>query len=382
MSLMNRKRYLDKIDFNYRVHSVCGLLGPRQVGKTTLAKLYAKKYKSVLFFDLENSRDLAQLENPLLALQHRTEELVIIDEVQLRPDLFPTIRVLVDERPRRFLILGSASRDLLQQSSESLAGRIGYLELPPFGLYETHDLRTLWLRGGFPRSYLAANDAESYAWRQAYIATFMERDIPMLGFNIPPVLMKRLWMMLAHYHGNILNSSELANSLDISNHTVKRYIDILSGTFMIRQLQPWFENIGKRQVKSPKVYIRDSGILHALLNLPTFELLSVYPRLGASWEGFALEEIIKAYDLQTDECFFWSTQSGAKIDLFCLHDGKRLGFEFKYTDTPRRTKSMHIAQETLKLDHLYLVHPHDRTFPISETVTALGLQTLTHTPLV
>jgi uncharacterized protein len=375
---MIRRRYIDQIDFNYRVHSVTGLLGPRQVGKTTLAHQYAQKFNSVRFFDLENAYDLAQLQNPLITLQHSPEELIIIDEVQLRPELFPTLRVLVDERPRKFLILGSASRDLLQQSSETLAGRIGYIELPPFSLTEAPELNKLWLRGGFPRSYLAASDAESYTWRQSYISTFMERDIPTLGFNIPPAHIKRFWMMLAHYHGNILNASELANSLDISNHTVRRYIDILSGTFMIRPLQPWFENVGKRQVKSPKVYIRDSGLLHTLLNIPTFELLSVYPRLGASWEGFALEEIIKAYDLQTDDCFFWSTQGGAELDLFCLHKGKRLGFEFKYTDTPRLTKSMHIASEDLKLDHLYLVHPHNRTFPLSENVTALGLQTLTH----
>ena len=374
---MKRSRYLEKIAFNYRIHSVCGILGPRQVGKTTLAHQYAQQFNSVLFFDLENSYDLAQLENPLLALKNRSEELIVIDEVQLRPDLFPTLRVLVDERPRKFLILGSASRDLLQQSSETLAGRIGYLELPPFSLAEAPELNKLWLRGGFPRSYLALSDAESYAWRQAYISTFMERDIPALGFNIPPALMRRLWMMLAHYHGNILNTSELANSLDISNNTVRKYIDILSGTFMIRALQPWFENISKRQVKSPKIYLRDSGLLHTLLNIPTFESLLVYPRLGASWEGFALEEIIKAYNLQTEECFFWSTQSGAELDLFCMRDGKRLGFEFKYTDSPRPTKSMHIAQEDLKLDHLYLVHPHNQTFPISETITALGLQTLT-----
>jgi uncharacterized protein len=193
--------------------------------------------------------------------------------------------------------------------------------------------------------------------------------------------MRRLWMMLAHYHGNILNASELANSLDISSHTVRRYIDILSGTFMIRQLQPWYENISKRQVKSPKVYIRDSGLLHTLLNIPTMENLLVYPRLGASWEGFALEEIIKAYNLQTEDCFFWAAQSNAELDLFCLYQGKRLGFEFKYTDSPRPTKSMYTAQEDLKLDHLYLVHPHNQTFPISETITALGLETLTRTQI-
>ena len=346
---MDRLSYLEKIDRNYRIHSVCGILGPRQVGKTTIAHQYAKRYKTVRFFDLENPLDLAQLDNPLLALQDIEADLVVIDEIQLRPDLFPVLRVLVDARPRKVLILGSASRDLLRQSSETLAGRIGYLELPPFSLTEAPNLRSLWLRGGFPRSYLAQTDSESYAWRQAYIATFMERDIPNLGFNIPPLLMKRLWMMLAHYHGNILNTSEIANSLDLSNHTVRKYIDILNGTFMVRQLQPWFENIGKRQVKSPKIYIRDSGILHALLNIPTFEALSVYPRLGASWEGFALEEIVKQYGVQSDDCYFWSTQSSAELDLFFIHNGKRLGFEFKYTDSPKTTKIYAYSAGRLKI---------------------------------
>lgn len=373
---MNRPYYLDQIDFHFGIHSVCGLLGPRQVGKTTLARHYAKKYQSAHFFDLENPFDVARLDNPMLTLGSIQADLIIIDEIQMRPDLFPVLRVLVDEKPRKFLILGSASRDLLQQSSETLAGRIGYIELPPFSITETHEIQPLWVRGGFPRSYLANSDSASNAWRQSYISTFMERDIPNLGFNIPPVLMKRLRMMLAHYHGNILNSSELGKSLDITHHTIRKYIDILAGTFMIRYLQPWFENISKRQVKSPKVYIRDSGLLHSLLGLQTLEDLLIYPRLGASWEGFALEEIIKFYHLPSDDCYFWSTQSGAELDLFFIKDGKRLGFEFKYTDMPRMTKSMHIALEDLKLDHLYLVHPHIQTFPLQEKVTALGLESL------
>lgn len=373
---MDRTYYLEQISFQFKIHSVCGLLGPRQVGKTTLSKLYAKQFASVHFFDLENPFDLARLENPMLTLSTLEVDLIIIDEIQLKPDLFPVLRVLVDEKPRKFLILGSASRDLIQQSSETLAGRIGYIELPPFSITETHTIKPLWIRGGFPRSYLAKSESESFSWRQAYISTFMERDIPNLGFNIPPTLMKRLWMMLAHYHGNILNASEIGNSLDITHHTIRKYIDILAGTFMIRYLQPWFENISKRQVKSPKVYIRDSGILHALLNITTFDNLLVYPRLGASWEGFALEEIIKYYHMQSDECYFWSTQGGAELDLFFIKDGKRLGFEFKYTDSPRPTKSIHIALENLKLHHLYIIHPHAQTFPISDNITALGLENL------
>ncbi|MBS1987431.1 ATP-binding protein [Candidatus Dependentiae bacterium] len=370
---MNRNYFLKQIDFNFGIHSVCGLLGPRQVGKTTLAREYAARYPNAYLLDLENPFDLARLENPMLTLQNIKSDLIVIDEVQLRPDLFPILRVLVDEKPRKFLILGSASRDLLQQSSETLAGRIGYIELPPFSLEEASDHDRLWVRGGFPRSYLANSEKESFAWRQSYISTFMERDIPNLGFNVPPPLMKRLWMMLAHYHGNILNASEIGNSLDISNHTVRRYLDILAGTFMVRELQPWFENIGKRQVKSPKIYIRDSGLLHALLNIPDYDALQIYPKLGASWEGFALEEIIKQHHAQTDECYFWSTQSGAELDLLIIKDGKKIGFEFKYTDFPKITKSMYISLQDLDLDHLYLVYPHHETFPLAEKITARGL---------
>lgn len=370
---MNRAHFIEQINFHFSIHSICALLGPRQVGKTTLAKQYAQQFSSVHFFDLENPFDLARLENPMLTLSNINSDLIIIDEIQLRPELFPVLRVLVDEKPRKFLILGSASRDLLNQSSETLAGRIGYLELTAFSLEETSDDKKLWLRGGFPRSYLAESDPKSYAWRQAYIITFMERDVPSLGFNVSPVVMKRFWMMLAHHHGTILNASELGKSLDITHHTARKYLDILAGTFMVRQLQPWFENISKRQVKSPKIYIRDSGILHALFGLTSYESLQTYPRLGASWEGFALEEIIKQHHLQSDECFFWSTQGGAELDLLMIKDGKRIGFEFKYTDYPKLTKSMHIAYADLKLDHLYVVYPHHQTFPMAPGITALGL---------
>jgi hypothetical protein len=347
------------------------------VGKTTLANQYAKEFKRVHVLDLENPFDLARLENPMLSLSNIDAELIIIDEIQLRPELFPVLRVLVDKnQQRKFLILSSASRDLLQQSSETLAGRIGYIELPPFSLPETKNHHTLWLRGGFPRSFLTETDEKSYSWRQAYIATYMERDIPNLGFNIPPALIKRLWIMLAHYHGNVMNASELGKSLDLTHHTVRKYIDILMGTFMVRQLQPWFENISKRQVKSSKVYIRDSGILHTLLAIPTYDLLQLNPKLGVSWEGFAMEQIIAHYHIQSEECYFWATQSGAELDLFFIKDGKRLGFEFKYTDYPKITKSMHIALQDLALDHLYLVFPHHQTFPLAEKITALGLENL------
>ena len=373
---MQRTSFFDHIDFHYSIHSICGLLGPRQVGKTTLAKQYAQKYPNAHFIDLENPVDLARLQNPMLTLSNIQSDLIIIDEIQRSPELFQILRVLVDEKPRKFLILGSASRDLLQQSSETLAGRIGYIELTPFSILETKEYKNLWLRGGFPRAYLAESNLKSYAWRQTYISTFMERDIPNLGFNIPPTQMRRLWMMLANNHGNILNSSELGVSLGITHHTVRKYIEILSGTFMIRILDPWFENISKRQVKSPKVYIRDSGLLHALLGIQNNEELTIFTRLGASWEGFALEEIIKIYQVQPEECFFWATQSGAELDLLIIKNGKRIGFEFKYTDSPKFTKSMFSALQDLNLNHLYVIHPHRITFPLAEKVTALGLEEL------
>lgn len=377
---MQRKKYLQEIKTQFQVHPVCAILGPRQVGKTTLAKMYVAEahQKKVHFFDLENPVDLARLENPMLALSTLSAELIVIDEVQRSPELFPILRVLADEqtRKRKFLVLGSASRDLIRQSSETLAGRIGYIELMPFSLLETKKVELLWLRGGFPRSYLATDDSESYLWRQSYITTFLERDIPSLGFQIPAQQIRRFWLMLAHYHGQIFNASELGRSLGISDHTVRKYLDILVGTFMIRTLTPWFENLGKRQVKSPKIYFRDSGILHALLGIQNEEQLNSYPKLGAFWEGFALEEVIYASRARAEECYFWATQSGAELDLFIFKDGKRLGFEFKYTDSPKITASMRIVQHDLELDHLYIIFPGKEAFPLAEGITAQGLETI------
>jgi uncharacterized protein len=377
--MFKREYYLEKIKQNFRIHSVCAILGPRQVGKTTLAHLFVdSEDKNARFFDLESAIDIARLENPMTALSLDPDRLIVIDEIQMRPDLFPVIRVLVDEQrhKRKFLILGSASRDLIRQSSETLAGRIGFIELPPLALYETKKLGMLWLRGGFPLSFLAQNDADSFLWRQNYIATFLERDIPNLGFNIPPQQLRRFWLMLAHYHGQIFNASEIARSLGVSDHTVRRYLDILAGTFMIRVLYPWFENLQKRQVKSPKIYFRDSGILHALLNIKTGMELDTYPKLGSFWEGFALEEIIKFYDLKSEECFFWATQAHAEIDLFIFKDGKRLGFEFKYVDAPKITKSMQIALDDLKLDHITIVYPGDQSFTLDNKISVQGLKDL------
>ena len=384
--MFKREHYLQQIEQHFRVHSVCAILGPRQVGKTTLARMFAqeKSNNQVRFFDLENALDLKRLENPMLALSSEPDKLIIIDEIQLRPDLFPAIRVLVDDPTckRKLLILGSASRDLIRQSSETLAGRIGYIELPPFSLSETGNLNKLWVRGGFPLSYLASQESDSFLWRQNYITTFLERDIPNLGFNIPSRQLLRFWMMLTHYHGQTFNSSEIARSLGVSDQTVRRYLDILVGTFMMRELIPWTENIQKRQVRSPKIYFRDSGILHALLNIHNATDLDVFPRLGAFWEGFALEEIIKFYELRSEECFFWGTQADAELDLFVMQHGKRLGFEFKYADVPKTTKSMHIALQDLKLDHLTIIYPGKETFALTDKITAYGLDTIVSQPLI
>ncbi len=377
---MRREHYLAQIKNNFRVHSVCAVLGPRQVGKTTLAKMFIQEHFSgnAHFFDLENPLDLARLENPLLAFEAIEQTLIVIDEVQRRPDLFPILRVLVDRdnNPHKYLILGSASRDLIAQSSETLAGRIGYIELPPFSLFEVKNSKRLWSRGGFPRSYLADTQEDSYFWRQSYITTFLERDIPNLGFSVPSAQMRRFWLMLAHYHGQIFNASELARSLALSDHMVRKYLDILAGTFMIRILPPWFENLHKRQVKSPKMYFRDSGILHALLGIINESELQIFPKLGSFWEGFALEEIIRTFDASQGEYYFWSTQAQAELDLFILKHGKRLGFEFKYTDAPKLTKSMHIALEDLKLDHLAVLYPGKEIFPLGERMYAYGLETI------
>lgn len=377
---MLRKKYLAQIQNQFRTHSVCGLLGPRQVGKTTLARTFAQEHfpNDAIFFDLENPTDLARLENPFLALSNISQKLIVIDEIQLRPDLFTFLRVLVDDPTKKniYLILGSASRDLIRQSSETLAGRIGYIELFPFSLLEVKDSAQLWLRGGFPRSYLAETNEDSYLWRQNYITTFLERDIPSFGFNIPPARLRRFWLMLAHYHGQVFKATEIGTSLGISYHTAQSYLDILSGTFMTLSLPPWFENLDKRQVKSSKVYFRDSGILHALTGMRTHEELQTNPKLGAYWEGFALEEIIRTLQAQPGEYYFWATQSHAELDLLIIRNGKRIGFEFKYTDRPTTTKSMRIALEDLKLDHLALIYPGDKIFPLDEKIVVYGLETI------
>lgn len=375
---MLRKRYLDEISNQFRVNPICAILGPRQVGKTTLAKDFVSENKinKAIFFDLEDPVDLARLDNPMLALCQLDVDLIIIDEIQLRPDLFSILRVIVDKdiTNKKFLILGSASRELLRQSSESLAGRIGYIELPSFSLFEVGDSNKLIIRGGFPRSYLAENEDDSFLWRKNYVTTFLERDIPMLGFNIPPMQMRRFWLMLTNYHGQTINFSELARSLMISDAIVKKYLDILAGTFMIRILSPWFENISKRQVKAPKIYFRDIGILNFLLGIKNKQNLLISHKLGAIWEGYALEEVVKYLKLNLEDVYFWSTQAEAELDLFVFKDGKKIGFEFKYLDAPKTTKSMHIVINDLKLDKLFVIYPGEINYHLTENIFVCGLE--------
>lgn len=379
--MIDRPEYLEQIHLQFEVHTVVAVLGARQCGKTTLAGMYADQYVSqpVTRFDLEDPTHLARLDSPKLALEG-LHGLVVIDEVQRAPDLFEVLRVLVDRRnnPARFLILGSASRELLRQSSETLAGRIGYIELAPFSVHEVGENQTerLWLAGGYPPSFLAKSDRASAAWRKSYITTFLERDIPALGLTIPPRALRRFWMMLAHYHGQTINYSELGRSFGAADNTIRNYLDILESTFMIRQLAPWYENISKRQVKSPKMYIRDSGIFHSLIGVENKKALMFHPKLGPSWEGFAVESIIRFHQADAGDCYFWSTHAGAELDLLIFEADRRVGFEIKHTDSPRMTRSLRIAQRDIKLDALHVVYPGTEQFPLDERVQAVGLQVL------
>jgi len=381
--VVKRPAYLQRIRKVLKVHPIAGILGPRQVGKSTLARLYSESQKregqQVTYFDLERDEDIALFRNPAEVLSH-LKGLVVIDEVQRLPDLFRRLRVLVDEQERRvkYLILGNASPELLRQSSETLAGRIDYIELSPFGVEETgmRDYRRLWHRGGYPLSYLASDAERSADWRRAYVRSFLERDLPALGLRVAPETLRRFWLMIAHYHGQIFHASDLAKSMGIDGHTVRHYLDILTGTFMIRRLSPWHENIGKRQVKSPKIYFRDSGLYHTLLGLGSEEALLHHPKLGASWEGFAVEEIIRRERAGTDEVYFWGTHNEAELDLLIVKNDKRIGYEVKYTAEPRITKAMRIAQQDLQLDALYLVYPGKRRARLDAGINSVGFETL------
>lgn len=379
---MLRRALAPALEHAFKVHPAVGLLGPRQCGKTTLARDFARRESArgdVSYFDLEDPADLERLQEPKSVLES-LKGLVVIDEVQRLPQLFPVLRVLIDRPlPRRervrFLLLGSASRELVSRGAETLAGRIQFVELTPFRLREVGEdkMRRLWLRGGFPRSFLARGEAESLAWRQAFVSSYLERDIPTLGLRIPPLTLRRFWLMLTHYHAQIFNASEIGRSLGAADTTVRHYLDVLAGTFMVRQLAPWIENIAKRQVKSPKIYFRDSGILHALMGIRDGRDLLHHPRMGSSWEGFALEEVIRSHQDSDAQSYFWATHADAELDLLILKDGKRLGYEIKFTDAPRVTKSMRIALKDLGLHSLTVVYPGERSFPLDKRISAAGL---------
>lgn len=355
---------------------IVALVGPRQCGKSTLARRIAGRGRAA-FFDLEAPVDVARLAQAEMALAPLAGT-VVIDEVQLLPSLFPLLRVLADRRPvkARFLLLGSASPDLVVQSAETLAGRVEFVPMTGFSEDEVGDgLRgRLWLRGGFPRAFLAPNDLASAQWREDFIQTFLERDLRRFGVDAPPVALRRLWTMLAHYHGQVLNASELSRSLGVAHTTAKRYVDILSGTYMVRQLQPWFENLKKRQVKAPKVYVRDSGLLHALLGLATRHALDGHPKVGASWEGFVIEDVVRLVGER--QLYFWATPAGAELDLLAFVNGKRVGIEIKYADAPTLTKSMRVAMTDLALDRLLVAYPGRESYGLAPRIEVVTLNAL------
>lgn len=374
--MITRTATLQAINTALARSRVTALIGPRQCGKTTLARRLVSP-DSVNYFDLEDPISLARLDEPMTALAGLTG-LVVIDEIQRRPELFPVLRVLADREllPARFLILGSAAPELLRQSSESLAGRLEMIRMSGFTLNEVglENQPLHWLRGGFPRSYLAVSDEDSLAWRKNFALTLVERDIPQLGIGIPAPALLRFWTMLAHYHGQVWNAAPPARSLGVSEPTVRRYLDLLEGVFMVRQLQPWHVNLKKRQVKAPKIYLRDSGLLHHLLGIRSEGDLLAHPVCGASWEGYVIEEALSA--IQPDEAYFWATHNGAELDLLLIKNGKRIGLECKRADAPRITPSIRIAMTDLELDRLLVVYPGARRYPLAEGVEALPLNNL------
>ncbi|MBM4276794.1 MAG: ATP-binding protein [Deltaproteobacteria bacterium] len=378
--LINRKQEVETLQGLLRRHPVVGLIGARQVGKSTLARILIERTKGpTSYFDLENPEDTARLSDPMIALRG-LKGLVVIDEVHRQPNLFPILRVLVD-RPQsavRFLVLGSASPDLLRQSSETLAGRIFYHELGGFSLEEVgiENYNQRWLRGGFPRSYLARNQTESDEWRQGFIRTFLERDLPQFGITIRSATLRRFWAMLANYHGQIWNSSEFARSFGVADTTIRNYLDLMSAALVVRQLLPWYENLSKRQVKAPKIYIADSGLLHTLLGLRTLKDLENHPKVGASWEGFVLEQVIDHLGVSWEDCFFWATHGGAELDLLIVKGQRRIGFEIKRTTSPQITPSMRHALSDLHLQSLDVTHAGDYTFPLDKKIRAVSFRNL------
>lgn len=371
--LIDRPVPIERIRRAFSVHPVAALTGPRQCGKTTLAREIAARTGRSTYFDLEEASSRRRLATPEHTLG-QLEGLVVIDEVQRSPALFETLRVLVDrpDNAARFLLLGSASPSLVRGVSESLAGRVGLVDLAGFDLGEVTSARwrRLWLRGGFPRSYLTSQDG-SVIWRRNFVRTFLERDLPQLGITIPAERLRRFWTMIAHYHGQTWNAAEFARSLGTSEGTARNYLDILAGAFMVRVLPPWFENIRKRQVKSPKTYVRDTGVLHTLLGLGDDDEVAGHPKVGASFEGFAIEQLLMAFDVQ--DAYFWGTHGGAELDLLVLHRGARYGFECKFADAPGPTRSMRVALRDLTLDHLWIVYPGTEAYSLDEQISVLPI---------
>ena len=372
--MIPRPDAVERVSRALRMNPVAALLGPRQVGKTTLARSLSGQSAPHEYFDLENPVDVQRLSAPMTVLG-KLSGLIVIDEVQRMPAMFELVRVLVD-RPgneARFLLLGSVSPNVVKGVSETLAGRVGFVDLSGFDLQEVGGeyQDRLWVRGGFPRSFLADTDEASFSWRVDFIRTFLEQDIPQLGISIPSETLRRFWTMIAHFHAQVWNAAELARSIGRSENTARSYLDILSGAFMVRVLPPWYENLKKRQVKSPKIFLRDTGLLHALLQLGTLPDIQGHPRSGASWEGFALEHVLGT--LGTGDPYFWATHSGAELDLLVMRGGKRLGFEFKYTDAPKRTRSMRIALEDLSLDRLWVVYPGAQEYDLDDDISVIPL---------
>jgi predicted AAA+ superfamily ATPase len=376
--MIKRTDKLNQIKSGFDRSPIVSITGLRQSGKTTLAKEFASQYQgSCTHFDLEDPRSLARLSEPMTALENLSG-LVVIDEVQRLPAIFPVLRVLADrkEKPACFLLLGSASPLLIKEISESLAGRVALLEMDGFNLKEvgSEESMILWNRGGLPPSFLASSDNSSLQWRQDFMTLFVERDLPQFGVTFPSAAMRRFWAMLAHYHGQTWNASELAKSFDVSQAIIRKKLDILTGAYAIRQLPAWYENLGKRTVKSPKIYLRDSGLLHALLDLSTLDQLQSHPKLGSSWEGFCIEQILSITG--SSNAYFWATHAGAELDLFLLHNGKRIGVEIKYSDGPRTTRSMRQALEDLSLDYLFVVYPGKEDYPLDKNITVTSLPSI------
>ena len=375
--MVNRPRQLSRLKSLLKSFPVVAILGARQVGKTTLAEALRKHWKKPSHvFDLENTHDLGRLADPLLTLEP-LKGLVVLDEVQRLPELFPVLRVLADRRPirTRFLLLGSASPNMQRQGNESLAGRIAYYSLDGLSLEEVgvKNHEKLWIRGGFPRSFLAKTNLESQTWRDDFVTTFLERDLPQLGIRVSATTLRRFWTMLAHFHGQVWNASQFSRNFGVNHTTIRHYLDILTSGFVIRQLQPWHENVSKRQVKAPKIYLTDSGLLHSLLGLASKADVEAHPKIGASWEGFVLSQVVNRLSVRPQECFFWATHAGAELDLLIVRGRKRWGFEVKRTAAPTITPSMRTALSDLKLQRLFVIHAGEHSFDMAKNIRAIAL---------